>query len=186
MRMFSFKEKCPFFYLSILFLITGGHLFAQNQQVSGLVTDSSGTPIAGVSVTIEGSNLSTQTNASGKYTINTSPNTILIFSFIGYDTEERKITGSVLNIALRRAAAGSLDDVVVIGYGAVKRKDLTTAVGSVNMPDLQKAPVRSFDEALAGRVAGVQVSSQDGQPGAGINILVRGPDLLILTRRPCM
>src|SRR5690606_14612776 len=89
----------------------------------------------------------------------------------------------VLNVSLLEAPT-KLNEIVVVGYGEVSRKDLTGAVGSVAIEELQKAPVRSFEEALAGRVAGVQVSSQDGQPGSAIDIVIRGPSSISQSNSP--
>lgn len=85
-------------------------------------------------------------------------------------------TRTAINIALE-VESSSLNEVVVVGYGTVRKPDLTGSVGVVPVEDMTKAPVGSFAEALAGRVAGVQVSASDGQPGGGVNITIRGLDL---------
>src|SRR5690606_24673966 len=92
-------------------------------------------------------------------------------------------TKSIIEVQLE-TSMDQLEEVVVIGYGTVERKDLTGAVGSVNMEDLQKAPVKTFDEALAGRVAGVQVTSSEGQPGSEINITIRGNNSITQSNYP--
>ncbi len=108
----------------------------------------------------------------------------LVFSYVGYLPVERAIKGHTLLNATLKANPQSLEEVVVVGYGEVKRGDLTGSVGSVNMEDLNKAPVKSFDDALAGRVAGVQVSSPDGQPGASPNIVIRGGNSITQDNSP--
>lgn len=161
--------------LLLLLLSVPLGLLAQNKKITGTVTDESGKGVAGVSVTIGNTNKGTSTNESGQFTITAPVKSMVHFSAVNFGGKAIVVgTASVYNVTLVAKANALLEDVVVIGYGSVKRKDLTGAVGSVNVQDLQKAPVRSFDEALAGRVAGVQVSSVDGQPGSAINIIIRG------------
>ncbi|WP_343702754.1 TonB-dependent receptor [Chitinophaga sp.] len=149
-------------------------LSAQKKPVTGRVTDENGAPLQGVTVMIKNDKTGTTTGPDGNYAISAAPGATLVFSFIGFDKAEAAVnSGSVYNVRLKEKA-GSLNDVVVVGYATQKRKDLTGAVGSVNMKDFEKAPVKSFDEALAGRVAGVVVSSNDGQPGSVANIVIRG------------
>ncbi|WP_353139983.1 TonB-dependent receptor, partial [Pseudopedobacter sp.] len=116
----------------------------------------------------------------------TGPTTeaILVYSFIGFSSQEYKVGNSkVLNITLKEQST-ALSQIVVIGYGEVARKDLTGAVSEVNVKDIVKAPVPSFIEALAGRVAGVNVSANDGQPGAEMNIVIRGANSLTQDNSP--
>ncbi len=151
----------------------------QNIVVNGKITDESGLPIPGASVRIKNASGGTSSDSGGNYKI-TVPNkeAILIFSSVGYVTLETKVADrKQINITLKLKTQ-SLDEAVVIGYGAVNKKDLTGAVGQVNLEDLSKAPVTTFTQALAGRIAGVHVSSSDGQPGAMQNIIIRGPGSL--------
>ncbi|MES2277193.1 MAG: TonB-dependent receptor [Bacteroidota bacterium] len=151
-------------------------LFAQTVTVTGTITDESGASMPGVSVLVKGTQTRTATNPSGKYTIKApNANSTLVFTFIGYTRLEVELKGRIKVDAQLQPVASNLTEVVVVGYGAVKKKDLTGSVGTVNMRDFEKAPVKSFDDALAGRVAGVQVSSNDGQPGSNANIVIRGP-----------
>lgn len=148
----------------------------QSQRpVSGKIVDPEGNALSGVTITIKGTNIASTTNADGEYTINLGNETevVLVFSMIGYVPFERMARAqSTINVTLKEHIE-SLDE-VVIGYGVQRRSDLTGSIGSVQMQDLQKAPVKSFDEALAGRVAGVQVTSSEGQPGSSIDIVIRG------------
>jgi TonB-linked SusC/RagA family outer membrane protein len=158
---------------------------AQSILIVGKVTDDIGKPIAGVSIRVKNLSVSTISDHNGSYKISVpNVNSILQFSYLGYATQE-KVVGSntVLNITLKEEVAG-LNQVVVIGYGAVKRGDITGAVADVKLGDLQKAPVLSIDQALAGRVAGVSVSSNDGQPGAEMNIVIRGGNSLTQSNSP--
>lgn len=147
------------------------------RALTGKVTEAAGTPLPGVTIRVKGGAVSAITNEDGVYNIKVSstPGTVLIFSYVGYLSKEIKTVAgrSVYNTTLEPSVKG-LNDVVVIGYGTVKRKDLTGAVGEVKIADLAKAPVPSFEEALGGRVAGVQVSASDGQPGSAMNIVIRG------------
>lgn len=145
-------------------------------KVSGVVKDSKGEALPGVSVRVKNTNTgATATNKDGRFTISApTANTVLVFSLIGFKSTEMTAAGSKdLDVTLIEDVS-NLNEVIVIGYGTTTKKDVTGAVGIVNVADLQKSPVRSFEEALAGRVAGVQVVSQSGQPGSPINILIRG------------
>ncbi len=158
----------------------------QLREIIGVVRDKNGGLLEGVSVTVKGTQTGTTTDAGGRFRLSvpSSGNVELIFSFVGYAPQTLKIgSQSVLNIVLEEVVS-DLSDVVVVGYGTVKKVDLTGSVGRVNMSDMQKAPVSSFAEALAGRVAGVQVNSVDGQPGGGINIMVRGAGSLTQSTTP--
>lgn len=145
------------------------------QTVSGRVTDAANhLPLGGASVKVKGSAKGVATDSSGSFTIKTIENAILVISHVGYATLEIPASNNLGSIQLSRGGSAALEDVVVIGYGAVRKKDLTGSVGRVNVQDLQKAPVKSIDDALGGRVAGVMVTSSDGQPGANSDIVIRG------------
>ncbi|GEP94709.1 TonB-dependent receptor [Chitinophaga cymbidii] len=142
--------------------------------VTGVVKGENNIALPGVSVKVKGGSGGMVTDADGRFRLTLPPQGVLVFSFIGYKTTEVPLSGrQSLNLHLEPANSG-LDEVVVIGYGAVKRGDLTGAVGKVNMDDFSKAPVPTLEGALAGRVAGVTVSTTDGQPGSLSNIVIRG------------
>lgn len=157
----------------------------QNIEIKGKIVDDEGKPLEGVNVQVKGGRLKAVTNAKGEYLLKGVPvNSTVVFSLVGSASKELKVSASgVQNITLNRDEK-KLEDVVVIGYGTVKKEDMTGSVGQVNMKDLMEAPVGSFDEALAGRIAGVQVSSSDGQPGAGMNIVIRGANSLTQSNSP--
>ncbi len=143
--------------------------------VNGIVVDNQGEPLIGVNVIIKGTGKGTLTDVNGKFSLNVpNENVTLNFSYIGF-TSKSKVVGKdrILKIVLS-SDNKLMDEVVVVGYGTAKRRDLTGSVGRVDIEELQKAPVKSLDDALAGRVAGVQVTSGDGQPGANAEIIVRG------------
>ena len=154
-------------------------------NITGTVKDSIGNPMEGVSVSDKNSKKTVLTDKKGSFIIRVpTVNTALKFKHIGYGTVEKEVDASgVVNISIFEVAS-SLNEVVVIGYGSVKKKDLTGSVAKVNIGDINKAPVRSFDEALGGRVAGVQVSSADGQPGANVTISIRGNNSLTQDNSP--
>ncbi|NII29374.1 TonB-dependent receptor [Pseudoflavitalea sp. X16] len=142
--------------------------------------------LAGASIREKGKDNTTKANANGGFTIRVADsNSILSISHVGYQTKEIGLKGRTTIAVVLEPLVLSMDGVVVIGYGTTTKKDLTGAVGQVGVTDLQKAPVISFDQALAGRVAGVQVSSEDGQPGSeGFNIVIRGANSLTQSNAP--
>jgi TonB-linked SusC/RagA family outer membrane protein len=154
-------------------------------NITGKVTDETGLALPGVNILLKGTDKRTSTNADGQFQINIPDRTaVLVFTFIGYKPQEVAV-GSATTLDVKMTSVpNALNEVVVVGYGGVSKKDITGAVGQVSMPDLQKAPVVSFDQALAGRVAGVQVSSTDGQPGSAISITIRGPNSLTQDNSP--
>ncbi|MFD2888482.1 SusC/RagA family TonB-linked outer membrane protein [Chitinophaga cymbidii] len=154
-------------------------------RVKGTVADDDGAPLPGVTVGVKGTSLGTSTNDKGEFELaGVPPQSVMVFSIIGFSRHEESLRGRTnLQVSLE-ATASNLNETVVIGYGTQKRKDLTGSVGSVNMEDMSKAPVTSFDEALAGRVAGVQVSSREGQPGAAVQIVIRGNNSLTQDNDP--
>lgn len=174
-----YKKTLLFRLLPFLLLMISSYAgIAQlPRQVRGKITDADGAPIEGVSVTVVGANAGVASTAEGTFIISIPAGTakpVLRFSAVNYTAKDVPVTKeTVYNISLEKSQQ-QLDDVVVIGYGTVRKKDATGAVGKVNVQDMQKAPVRSFEEALAGRVAGVQVLSTDGQPGEALNIVIRG------------
>ena len=155
-------------------------------EIRGRVVNAQGEPLQNVSVVIAGTKTGTYTNADGYFTI-TAPgnnNIVLEVSSVGYQSKKVAV-GKQTNInVVLEIEASSLSNVVVVGYGSVKKVDLTGSVGTVNVTDMQKAPVSSFAQALAGRVAGVQVNSVDGQPGGGVNIMIRGAGSLTQSTTP--
>lgn len=153
--------------------------------VKGRILDDEGLPLPGVSVNIKNEKGATSTDIDGNYVISVpNKNSVLVFSFIGFSGKEEIVGNRTIINTTLNPTPSRLNEVVVVGYGTVKRGDLTGSVGQVTMADLQKAPVKSFDEALAGRLAGVQVSSADGQPGSSFNIVIRGQNSITQGNSP--
>ena len=144
------------------------------QTITGKVTGEDNTPLAGVSIQIKNTTRGASTNADGEFSIKAAQGASLVFSSIGYTSVERKVSGNTLSVVLVKSGADVMSDVVIVGYGTQKKSDLTGSVATAPIADMQKAPVRSFVEALAGRIAGVAVSSVDGQPGSTFNVVIRG------------
>lgn len=161
----------------LLFAIILGSLSTYSQAVvRGSVRGSEGELLPGVTIKVkEAPDVVTVSNAKGRYSLDVLPAyKTLIFSHVGYKTKNVEIAArEIIHVTLELAATG-LNEIVVTGYKSTARKDLTGAIGIVDMDDMQKAPVSSFEAALAGRVAGVQVTSQNGKPGSEININIRG------------
>lgn len=169
-------------HLSLLLLLVAGLQtisLAQTNQIKGRVTDdSTGAALADVSVSLAGTTAGTKTNDRGEFTLNIPANApkklSLVVSLLGYAsrTVSAEPAGNI-TITLRRSAT-ELEDVVVIGYGTVRRRNLTGSVSSVNSKQLKDIPLSSAAEALTGRLAGVQVTSTEGAPGADVLIRIRG------------
>jgi Outer membrane cobalamin receptor protein len=164
------KRAIATLFLSMLCLVS----FAQSHAVTGVVTDASGEPMIGVNITAVGTTNGTITDLDGHYSLSVSDNAKLQFSFIGYIPQVVNVGNQTkINVKLVEDAK-NLDEVVVIGYGTVKKRDLTGSVASVSNKDLIANPVSNVAQALQGHLPGVSVMSQDGRPGADVSIRVRG------------
>lgn len=174
------------FMMIFLFPFIPGRVLSQDLKlIKGTVTEApNGLPIPGASVKVKGTQKATSTSSSGSYSIQAKSTDVLVVSFVGTKTQEITVGSRTTIDVVLTGDAQSLDDVVVIGYQTVKKSDLTGAIGQVKMEDLNKAPVSSFAEALAGRLAGVQVSSGDGQPGDNMSIVIRGASSINNSNQP--
>ena len=158
--------------LTLLVLLMSTNAFAQRLTATGKVTDAAGLEVIGASVLEKGTANGVVTNLDGEFSLSVGQNATLVISFIGYKTIEVKATTN-MNITLQEDNE-LLDEVVVIGYGSVKRKDVTTAVSTVSTKDLDQRPIVSAAQALQGKAAGVSVMQPSGEPGGGMSIRVRG------------
>ncbi|HZG24275.1 MAG TPA: TonB-dependent receptor [Chitinophagaceae bacterium] len=163
--------KICLFYFAFIFM----HFFAAAQnRVSGTVTDDQGKPMAGVSVKIKGRQSGTTTRDNGTYELDAPSNAILVFSSVGFDETEEKVgTGKLLSVSLQKAVT-DLNEVVVVGYGTVRKKDLTGSVTALKREDFNQGPVLSADQLIAGKASGVQVVQSSAEPGGGISVNIRG------------
>jgi TonB-dependent starch-binding outer membrane protein SusC len=173
--------------LLMLCLLLGTRLQAQQnlKLFSGTVTDETGETLVGVYVRAkDDAKRGTASDKDGKFSIRAKDDEIIIFTMVGY----QQIQILAKNISTKpiqlKPDPKALQEVVVIGYGQVNKQDLTGSVGQVKIEEMTKAPVTSFEEALAGRVAGVQVSSNSGQPGDDINIVIRGGNSITQSNAP--
>jgi TonB-linked SusC/RagA family outer membrane protein len=147
----------------------------QERNVAGKVTDSSGFPLPGVTVIVKGTTKGTTTNIQGEYLLEDIPNNAtLIFSFIGMRKKEIIVAQKKLIDVVMQAETIGLEEVVAIGYGSVKKSDLTGSVASIKKEDFNQGAISSIDQAMQGRIAGVQVSQTTAEPGGGLSIRVRG------------
>jgi TonB-linked SusC/RagA family outer membrane protein len=158
---------------------------AQNRTITGKITDADGKAVPGASVIIKGTKLGTSANEEGKFSISVSPTSkILIFSGVGLMAQEVKIsTESYMTIALAPGDK-SLDEVIVVGYQSVKRKDLNGAVSTVSGKELAQKPIQNFTNLLQGRSAGLQVVGSSGQPGSSGFIRIRGTGSINASSEP--
>lgn len=179
------KGKRLFLMLSVL--IMSMQVYAQTISVKGTVTSSAdGQPIVGVFVGIRGNNTAgTTTDIDGKYSLDGVPSdATLFFSMLGYSEITLPVTGkSILDVIMDEEAT-SLDQVVVVGYGSMKKSDLTGSVSSVNSDVLKETISTSFDQMLQGKVAGVQITSNSGAPGAASSIRIRGASSINNSNEP--
>lgn len=169
------KSKSKYFKnlgFMILLFVFSASVNAQT-TVSGTVSDNTG-PIPGVNIIVKGTNISAATNFDGTYSIKTAPNAVLVFSFIGYRTQEVPVSNkSQINVTLEEDVS-SLKEVVVVGYGTVKRGDLTGAVSTVSSAAISQSVATTIDQVLQGRAAGVQIQSNSGTPGGSSSVRIRG------------
>lgn len=162
-------------WLLLLTLILGS-IFSEAQQtpspVTGTVRNEKGDPLESVTIQQEGGRIATVTDAKGKFSLSVPHDAMLIFSYVGYDTLRLRAI-SPLNVSLRPLSS-SMNDVVVIGYGSTRRKMLTGSVATVSAKDFQQGVITTPEQLIAGKVAGVSITSNGGAPGAGSTIRIRG------------
>ncbi len=168
----------------LLMLLVPSLALAQS-TTSGTVSElENGFPLPGVNVTIKGSSSGTTTNFDGKYQLTVSNGDVLVFSYVGYTSQEVIIAGqTVLDIQLSEDAS-ALDEIVLIGYGSVKKEDLTGAVDLITAKDFNQGPIVSAQQLISGKIAGVSVTSGSGAPGDGQTIRIRGNGSLGLSSNP--
>jgi TonB-linked SusC/RagA family outer membrane protein len=158
----------------VLLLTSCVFAFAQTTAVKGVVKDDQG-PLPGVTVKVKGTEVAVATDVNGKYTINADPTATLVFSFIGYNDQEQPVNNRTeINVTLI-ASNKQLNEVVVVGYGSQKKKDITSAISTVSTKDVSSRPIVNTSEVLDGKAAGVQVFNASGAPGGGnFSVRIRG------------
>ncbi|WP_372935586.1 SusC/RagA family TonB-linked outer membrane protein, partial [Mariniphaga sediminis] len=145
----------------------------RQNPVTGVVTEENGTPLPGVSIIQKGTTNGTVTDADGKYTVEAPQGSTLVFSFIGFTTKEVTVNTEVINVVLEESVV-NLDEVVAIGYGKLKSSQVSSSISKVSSEDITERAVARIDQAIQGKIAGVQVQEVSGSPGASLNVKVRG------------
>ncbi|MBP1676378.1 MAG: TonB-dependent receptor plug [Bacteroidetes bacterium] len=177
--------KRKIFFLTVLLLFGVYFVSAQqNLSVSGVVTDASdGSPLLGVSVQVKGTSTGTVTDLDGKYSINVHQGSVLVFSYIGMEKQEISVKSRIVNVKMQPDAK-MLDEVVAVGYGTMKKSDLSGASVTVGEDKLKGSIITNMDQALQGRVAGVTAVQTSGAPGSSVSIRVRGQSTINADAEP--
>ena len=172
MKQQRFIQKTLF---TLLLMLSGfATVWAQNLTISGVVKDSKGEPLPTVTILEKGTQNGVVTDMNGKYTLKVNPKATLVFSFIGFTPKEVAVGAqSIVNVTLEEDAK-TLGEVVVVGYGTQKKKDLTGSIVSISERNFQKGNIVSTDQLIAGKIAGVSITPNGGAPGSGSSIKIRG------------
>ncbi|WP_053058433.1 TonB-dependent receptor [Pedobacter sp. BMA] len=168
------RMKCV--WLGIVFVLcTVTHALAQEAKISGTVKDEKGETLPGVSVKVKGSTVITVSDPKGNYSITAPKNAVLLFSYVGYQAQEKPVgTGVVVNVTML-PDAGSLSEVVVVGYGTQKKVNLTGSIATISGKDIENRPVTNLSNSLAGLASGLYSNQSSGQPGSDASSLsIRG------------
>ena len=171
------KRKIIFLTVLLLF---GVYLVSaqQNLSVSGVVTDASdGSPLVGVTVLVKGTTTGTSTDVNGKYSLNAAQNATLVFTYIGMEKQEIPVRSKTINVKLQ-ANSHELSEVVAVGYGTMKKSDLSGSSASIGEEKIKGSIITNMDQALQGRVAGVTAVQTSGAPGSSVSIRVRGQNTI--------
>jgi len=177
------REKWFIWLMMLMFSLVS--VKAQNLTITGTVSDETGDMLPGVNVLVKGMSISVVTGADGRYSINVpNDDMTLVFSFIGYATQEI-VVGSqrTINVTLREDVR-AIEEVVVVGYGTIRKKDVTGSVSNVKSEDLMQRPATSLTQSIAGRMSGVSVSTNSGRPGGNQIIRIRGYSSIQATNEP--
>lgn len=177
------KNSLAKFLVGFCLMLASTTTFAQTSNVTGTVKDNTGMPIPGANVLIKNSTTGVQTDFDGKFAIKAKAEDILVFSFIGMKTTEIRV-GSQKNINVKLEEEGAkLDEVVVVGYGTRKKKDLTGSIVSVGSEEIASRPVQNAVQAMQGKAAGVDISSNE-RPGTVGRINIRGSRSISASNSP--
>lgn len=178
-RLMSFKLSCFAFFYLIPFLFYG-------QSITGIVTDESNQPMPGATVLLKGTLIGTVTDFDGQFNldVSSSDGDTIVVSFIGYVSKEVQFNNQSTILVVLTEDVSTLDEVVVIGYGTQKKKDLTGSVATISAKDFQNVPVTNVEGLIANKMPGVQITPSSGRPGAGSSILIRGGSSLSATNNP--
>ena len=173
--------------LSCLFsILASNNAFAQSAKINGtIIIESTQAPASGATINVKNTNRTTTADNAGRFSIEASQGDVLIITMIGFQKIEVIVgKSSSVTIKLKEINATQLEDVVVIGYGKTKRKDVTGSISSITGAELRKTAPTTFDQALQGKVAGVMIQQVSGQPGGGVSIQIRGVSSITGTSSP--
>lgn len=158
--------------------------FGQAITVNGIVKDNTGNTMPGVTIQVKGTSKGTTTNLDGKYTIQTESNSVLVFSFIGYVSQEEPVNGRAIIDVVLNEETKQLDELIVIGYGTQKKSDKTGAVAQVTSEDLNKGVLQDPIQSLVGKTAGVLITKRGGDPNGGFSVKIRSQASLFTSTEP--
>lgn len=174
----------PMLLLGLLLITIGS--YAQSRVINGSVSDATNNlPLSGVTVTIKNSSVSTQTDESGKYQIQVNGSTdVLVFSFVGYESQEQRVGNLAIVDVQLALSSQALSEVVVVGYGTLQKKEITSAVASIRQEDFRQTGARNALDLAQGKVAGLQITRTSTNPNSGVNIQIRGLNSLTAGNSP--
>lgn len=171
-------------FLTIFVFCSTPPLYAQTQQISGTVRDESNLPLPGVNILVKGTNNGVQTDFDGNFIINAGPNDALVFSFIGYTTQEVPVGNKTNMEVTLELNAAELGEVLVVGYGTSTKRNLTDNVASISSEEINNIPIPSVQSTLSAKAAGVQVTQVNGKAESGIKVRVRGVSTISSSQEP--
>src|ERR1700692_1105786 len=159
----------------LLFAFSANSSLAQNKTITGTITDDKGDVLSGATVSVKNTSLNTLSNSFGVFTMSIPVNAkTMVVSYVGMKTQEIPIGKTdVFKVSLN-AIADTLNDVVVIGYGTAKRANISSAISSISEKDIKNLPVAGADQMIQGKIPGVTVTTNSGQPGGGVSVQIRG------------
>lgn len=181
-----FLKRAVVLLMALPLFLSPSLVRAQEGTVQGTVNDENGNPLPGASILVVGTSRGTTSSANGEYSIRVREGETLEFQFLGYEKQQVKIQKAVsrINVEMKPDKKLQMDEVVVIGYGTVKKTDMTGSVANVKMSDIKDVPVLSVDQALQGRIAGADIMSTTGEPGATTSIRIRGTRSISASNEP--
>ncbi len=171
---FCLKQSIRPILLAALFILVCGSIHAQSKTIRGAVTEEGGLPLPGVTILVKGTTSGAATDFDGNYELNANTGDVIVFSFIGYTTKEVTVgNNTTINVSLSESLS-QLEEVVVVGYGTQKKKEVTGAVAKITAEEILESPVSDVLASLQGKVAGVNIQAGDGRPGSAANVQIRG------------
>src|SRR5690606_12101667 len=184
MRKPDFVSPVRFRLLFLLFFLLANTVWAQEREVKGRVMSEAGNPLVGVSIHVKGTTVSTSSGEGGQFSLAANPGTILVFSYVGFATQEYTL-GNETDLQITMSSSESqLDEVVVVGYGTQRKEAVTGSVASISGEKMNEVPAANITQALQGRVAGVQMTQTSSKPGAAMQIRIRGTRSLNASNDP--